>query len=107
VQIHVNWRLPLSDGRIPVSFAVADTGIGIAEDQLPSIFQPFTQDDGSTARTYGGTGLGLTITLRLVELMGGRLDVHSQVGEGSIFTVELPLERAEECAIEGVFEAAA
>jgi PAS domain S-box-containing protein len=96
VHIQLNWGAALPDGRIPVRFTVEDTGIGIAEDRLQSIFQPFTQAEGSTARTYGGTGLGLAIALRLVELMGGTLEVQSRLGEGSTFSFELPLAGAGE-----------
>ncbi len=67
-------------------FQVRDTGMGIAPERCESIFEPFTQADGSVTRNHGGSGLGLTITRRLVDLMGGRIEVVSALGEGSIFT---------------------
>ena len=66
-------------------FSVRDTGVGIPLDRQQSIFEAFTQADGSVTRTYGGTGLGLTISSQLVQLMGGRLWVESEAGKGSTF----------------------
>lgn len=73
------------DGAAELEFCVADTGIGIKQDKLDVIFDTFAQADGSTTRKYGGTGLGLTISKRLVNLMGGSLWVESEYGQGSRF----------------------
>lgn len=73
---------------------VADTGIGIPAERLEAIFDQFTQADNSTSRLYGGTGLGLSISAELTRLMGGTIDVRSVVGEGTTFTVRLPLKAA-------------
>jgi PAS domain S-box-containing protein len=77
-----------------VEFSVGDTGIGIPEERQQAIFEAFTQADGSTTRKYGGTGLGLTICARFVELMGGKLSVRSRPGCGSVFFFELQMEQA-------------
>jgi signal transduction histidine kinase len=73
-----------------VVFEIADTGIGIAPNQLPQLFQPFAQADIRDPRTYGGIGLGLAICQRYCQLMGGDLTVSSQLGQGSTFTIHLP-----------------
>jgi PAS domain S-box-containing protein len=79
-----------------LSISVKDTGIGIAPEKLDKIFDSFTQADSSTTRKYGGTGLGLTISRNLAEMMDGELTVTSKAGEGSLFCFSLPLEIVEE-----------
>lgn len=83
VDVHLSW------GGQRLRVAVRDTGIGIAEEHLEGLFEPFTQAEAGTTRRYGGTGLGLTICKRLVETMDGILSVHSAVGVGSEFTFEI------------------
>lgn len=88
--------------RSELRFAVADSGPGIPADRLATIFEPFTQADASTGRRYGGTGLGLPIARQLVTLMGGRLWVESEVGEGSSFYFTVPTEVVEAAGLQGV-----
>ena len=84
----ISVTLRLLPGELECS--VEDTGIGIEPENLARLFRPFEQADSSTTRRFGGTGLGLTISARLIELMGGRITVDSQPGQGSRFTVYLP-----------------
>jgi len=84
--------------QVTLHVSVIDTGIGIPVDKQSAIFQAFTQADGSTTRLYGGTGLGLTISAKLVSLMGGRIDVDSAPGRGSTFSFSITLPLASEAA---------
>jgi signal transduction histidine kinase/CheY-like chemotaxis protein len=78
------------DGKEWIVFRVADTGIGLSPEQIVKLFQDFTQADPSTTRKFGGTGLGLALTRRFCQMMGGDVTLHSVPGEGSIFTIKLP-----------------
>ncbi len=85
-------------GAAILRFRVKDTGIGFPEGQARLLFEPFVQADGSATRKYGGTGLGLTISKQLVEMMGGRIGAHSAPGEGSTFWFTIALENQTEAA---------
>jgi two-component system, sensor histidine kinase and response regulator len=90
VQVRVK-RESHTEGESYLRFTVSDTGIGISAQKQQGIFEPFSQADGSMTRKYGGTGLGLTISSRLVEEMGGTMQLQSKPGEGSTFCFRLPL----------------
>jgi len=93
------------DRHAVLKFIISDTGIGMSKEFLPHIFDPFSQEDSTSTSKYGSTGLGMPITKSIVELMNGRIDVASEKGKGSTFTVTLPLgesdrkQRADETAL--------
>jgi len=95
-EVVISVSAAATDGTAELTFAVRDTGIGIAAEHVASVFKEFTQADSTMTRRYGGTGLGLAISQRLVRLMGGELAVESEVGRGSqfSFTLALPIETA-------------
>lgn len=94
VVLSINYN-EISAEKILVSASITDTGIGIAQDKLPLIFEKFTQADTSNTRQFGGTGLGLAITRHLVDLMGGSIHVVSEEHKGSVFSFSIPFQRAD------------
>ena len=84
-------EIDVKQGNDAIAIAVSDTGVGIDPDLIPVVFEMFRQGDSSVNRKYGGAGLGLHIVKRMVELLGGSVSVESEVGRGSIFTLELPV----------------
>jgi signal transduction histidine kinase/CheY-like chemotaxis protein len=97
VTLQVN-STPVKDNLYRLEFLISDTGMGISPDALPLLFHPFQQGDASATRRHGGTGLGLTISKRLVELMGGEISVSSVLSAGSIFRFSISLPS---CTLEG------
>jgi two-component system sensor histidine kinase/response regulator len=89
-------RVEVPGEKVNLRFSVSDTGIGISEDEMATLFNPFTQADGSTTRRFGGSGLGLTICKRLVNMMGGHIQVESEPGKGSVFSLVLAFDRQPE-----------
>ena len=89
VSVSVSSKQTADDGAL-VMVEIKDTGIGMSSEQIGRLFQPFSQADASTTRRFGGTGLGLTITKRLIELKGGEIEVESTLGEGTCFRIRLP-----------------
>ncbi len=89
-----------NDGQIPIRFDVADTGIGISEENLSKIFEKFTQASSDTTRKFGGTGLGLTISKQLIEIQKGHITVWSRPGEGSVFSFTVPYLETRETPVE-------
>jgi signal transduction histidine kinase len=92
VSLEVN-KLKETKDHISLQFVVKDTGIGIPEERIATIFESFTQGSGSTKRLYGGTGLGLSISKQLIELQGGSLHLESELGKGTVFFVEMGFEK--------------
>lgn len=90
----------LTNSRAELAFSISDTGIGIPQEKQTAIFEPFTQADGSTTRNFGGTGLGLTITKQLIELMNGRIWLNSVAGRGTTFYFVVNLEVASAAMLE-------
>jgi CheY-like chemotaxis protein/HPt (histidine-containing phosphotransfer) domain-containing protein len=98
-EVIIRVRAPKTDHQsVVIDFEIADTGIGIAPEKQQTIFQAFEQADSSTTRRYGGTGLGLTISSRLVEMMGGKITVESELDRGSTFRFNSRLGRSERVA---------
>jgi len=94
IDVTVSSPKPTGQGQPQLQLKVQDSGVGIGRKQQATIFDAFTQADASTARRYGGSGLGLAICARLAGLMGGSIDLQSELGQGSTFTLTLPLQEA-------------
>jgi CheY-like chemotaxis protein len=110
-RIRIVTRLSQADpGQPRLHFDIVDTGIGMNSGQIASLFEPFCQADGSASRRHGGTGLGLIISKRLAEMLGGKITATSELGNGSTFTLKLPAviaddaEMVDTCRVDEVLE---
>jgi signal transduction histidine kinase len=93
IELSIEERVQIvANGKVNVSFSVRDTGIGIERKNQQRIFEAFAQEDASNTKRFGGTGLGLTISNNLLELMGSKLSVRSELGKGSVFSFEVEFE---------------
>ena len=95
VSINISAK-EISDNNLNVHFSISDTGMGIAKEKINHLFELYSQAGRETTRKHGGTGLGLTISKRLVEMMGGQIGAESEIGEGSIFKFNLPLKKGKQ-----------
>jgi CheY-like chemotaxis protein/anti-sigma regulatory factor (Ser/Thr protein kinase) len=105
-RITVEAGRQIMDRREWIVFRVEDTGIGLVPEQIVKLFQDFTQADPSTTRKFGGTGLGLALTRRFCQMMGGDVTLHSVQGEGSVFTIKLPAAVTEARPVSGLLAGA-
>lgn len=103
VRLHIKV-LTVSDAGVTIRISAEDTGIGIPQDKLNTIFESFTQASNDTTRKYGGTGLGLTIVKKIIELQNGAISVESKPGQGTIFNIDMPFEKSISDNIKGKIE---
>jgi signal transduction histidine kinase/CheY-like chemotaxis protein len=103
VRVSVESGAPKGQGKTELIFRVSDTGIGMGEDDLAKIFEPFTQADGVYRKRFQGAGLGLSIARQLAQLMGGGITVSSSVGKGTVFTFKVPLDLDAKAGVRGSY----